>query len=505
LQNKGIRGQARSIAIVSYGTVVFNAVAGFLYTPWIIRSIGKQQYGLYTLAISFVSMFLLDFGLGSAVSRYLSRYLVEGNNEQANRFVGLVSRLYIIISGSISVVLLVCFLLIEVLFTSLLPTEIPVFRNLFLIVSFYSVVAFPFTTLNGIMISTGKYLALKSCMLAQRVLLVVLIVLSLFLNLGVYALVMANAISTLFGVLLKLFVVRKETTVQPDFRYKNRAQVKELFGFSMWMTVVQISQRFIFAITPSILAVTSGSEAIAYFGVAATIEGYVYSFAEALDGLFIPTITNYQLGNDSSKQTTDLMIKFGRIQLYVIALILIGFISIGRDFINLWIGEGFQDVYFMAVLLVAPSFLYLPVSVGRTAIVVAGKVKQQAIAYIFMALINVILCFILSVPLGALGASIGVFIAYLIRTLLMLWIMKHHLNLDLRLFYRKTYHVLCPLFLLALILAIVVTRFRVFSGWLGIIINICLITTIFGFLVIFFGFDDFERIFFKDILKRRGR
>ena len=159
----------------------------------------------------------------------------------------------------------------------------------------------------------------------------------------------------------------------------------------------------------------------------------------------------------------------------------------------------------MAVLLVAPSFLYLPVSVGRTAIVVAGKVKQQAIAYIFMALINVILCFILSVPLGALGASIGVFIAYLIRTLLMLWIMKHHLNLDLRLFYRKTYHVLCPLFLLALILAIVVTRFRVFSGWLGIIINICLITTIFGFLVIFFGFDDFERIFFKDILKRRGR
>ena len=96
-------------------------------------------------------MFLLDFGLGSAVSRYLSRYLVEGNNEQANRFVGLVSRLYIIISGSISVVLLVCFLLIEVLFTSLLPTEIPVFRIYFdcFVLQCGSV---SFTTLNGIMI-----------------------------------------------------------------------------------------------------------------------------------------------------------------------------------------------------------------------------------------------------------------------------------------------------------------------------------------------------------------
>ena len=34
-----------------------------LYTPWMIHSIGRENFGLYTLAMSVISLFVFDFGL----------------------------------------------------------------------------------------------------------------------------------------------------------------------------------------------------------------------------------------------------------------------------------------------------------------------------------------------------------------------------------------------------------------------------------------------------------
>lgn len=44
-------------ALVSYVAVAFNAIAGLLYTPWMISCIGSNDYGLYTLALSVINFF----------------------------------------------------------------------------------------------------------------------------------------------------------------------------------------------------------------------------------------------------------------------------------------------------------------------------------------------------------------------------------------------------------------------------------------------------------------
>ena len=63
--------QYKAGAVLSYGAVAFNTVAGLIYTPWMISCIGADDYGLYTLAMSVVNFFVLDFGLGDSVSRFL--------------------------------------------------------------------------------------------------------------------------------------------------------------------------------------------------------------------------------------------------------------------------------------------------------------------------------------------------------------------------------------------------------------------------------------------------
>ena len=66
-------------ALISYFAIAFNIIAGLIYTPWMVSQIGKSDYGLYTLANSLITLFLVDFGLGQAVSRYVSKYRAEGD------------------------------------------------------------------------------------------------------------------------------------------------------------------------------------------------------------------------------------------------------------------------------------------------------------------------------------------------------------------------------------------------------------------------------------------
>ena len=91
--------QVRTGAVVSYFAIGVNIITGLLYTPWMVRQIGQSNYGLYTLATSLIAIFMLDFGLGSAVSRFVSKYRAEGNQEGINSIVGVIYKLYIAIDN----------------------------------------------------------------------------------------------------------------------------------------------------------------------------------------------------------------------------------------------------------------------------------------------------------------------------------------------------------------------------------------------------------------------
>ena len=64
--------QLKAGAFISYFSMAFNIIAGLIYTPWMVAKIGQSNYGLFTLANSLIAIFMLDFGLSSAVSRFLA-------------------------------------------------------------------------------------------------------------------------------------------------------------------------------------------------------------------------------------------------------------------------------------------------------------------------------------------------------------------------------------------------------------------------------------------------
>ena len=487
-------------AIVSYITIAFNMIAGLIYTPWMISKIGQSNYGLYTLATSLITMFVMDFGMGAAVSRFVSKYNAEGNQKAVNNFLGIVYKLYFAIDIIIFTILIVIFFFIDGIYGNLTFSEMETFKVLYLIVGMFSIVSFPFTNLNGILTSYEKFVELKICDLFHKIFIIVAMVIALFMGYGVYALVLVNAISGLFTIALKLIIVRKKTTVCVNLKFFDKNMLKKIFSFSLWTTIGSLMQRLIFNITPSIIAAVSitGSIGVAIFGLASTIEGYVFTFATAINGMFMPRISKIIASGKKEKELLPLMIKIGRIQLMIIGLITVTFIAIGKSFvIDIWNKPDFSQSYICAVLLILPSFFYLPMQIANTTVVVENKVKLQAYVFIAMGITNLVLSLFFSRWWGAVGASLSILIAYTVRTVAMSIIYHKVLNLNIIEFSKETFLKLLPYLIITLIVGILSEQFNpIVNPYIRFIINGAITVCTFVLLMVTKGFNEYEKNLF---------
>lgn len=493
-------------AILSYLSIIFNMVSGLIYTPWMISQIGQSNYGLYTLATSVITMFVMDFGMSSAVSRFVSKYRAEDDTDGVNNFLGMVYKLYIAIDVIILIILTVVGLLMDKLYANLMPGELEIFKVLFVIVGIYSLVSFPFTNLNGILNSYEKFIQLKIIGFLHKVFAIVAVVLCLLLGYGIFALVIVNAVAGFLDIVLKIIVIKRKTPVKINLKFWNAKVLKEIFGFSLWTTISALAHRLIFNITPSIIVAVSitGVVGVSIFGVAQTVEGYVFTFATAINGMFLPRISRIINDRRKDEDLMPLMIKIGRVQCLVIGALVVGFICFGSSFIiDIWNKPDFSESYICAVLLIMPSFFYQPMQIANTTLVVENKVKLQAYVFIITGIVNVIVSVFLSKYFGAIGASFSIFIAYMIRSILFVIIYKKKIKLNMKEFFKQTYLKIMPLLLVCMAFGLLMEKCNpIVNKYIRFGINGTAFIVVFVFLARVMFMNNYEKdLFFGTVRK----
>lgn len=489
-------------ALLSYAGLAINIIISLLYTPWMASTIGQSNYALYTLASSFISLFMVDFGLSSAASRFIAKYRAEGNVKQINIFVVTIEKLYAMIDIFIMVVLTILFFFVDDLYAGLTADEISTFKSLYMIVAIYSIVSFPCLPFSGILNAYEQFIKAKICDVFNKVFSVLIIVAALFLGAGVTAIVLAQAVSCLCTIFLKILFIYKSTPVRPVKAKLEIPYLKEIAGFSVWVTVMSIAQRCIFNLAPSILGIVSTSTDIAIFAPANALEGYFYSIASAVNGLFLATISRYIAKNEDEK-ILELMIKVGRYQIAVMGLIFIGFVCVGRDFMVAWMGIDYVKAWPCAVLMFIPDLLLVSQQIGHTTVIAKNRVKEQAIGYVIMAVICVVLSFILSPRFGVIGSAVSIAVSYLFQYIYMNILFKKLLGIDIFTFFRKCYgSFIIPLLLSGICSYYVSNERIILSGWKGIVIKAVSIGCIY-FIFVIFALTKEEKVILKSYIVRK--
>lgn len=491
-------------ALLSYAAIIFNIASGLLYTPWMIHTIGDDQYALYTLAISVINMFMLDFGIGSAVTKFLSNYNARGLHSEADRFMGIVYKVYFLVSAVIAFCLVVFFFFIESIYINLTTDELVVFKHLFIIAATFSVLSFPFTTFNGVLIANERFIEVKACNLGQKVLNVFLIVLALMGNLGVYSLVIFHSISNVVFIFVKYICIRKNTNVSADFKYFDKSIAKNLFGYSSGITVINLAQRCIFNIMPTMIAALIGSAEVTVFSLAVSLEGYVFTFADAINGMFMPRISHILVHEHAKEKLSTLMVNVGRFHVMTIGLIYVGFLVLGKEFISIWMGTEYNKVYVCALLIIFPSLIDVPQQIAKTSLLAKDHVKEQAVIYVCMAVINVILSLVLIPLTGLVGAALSICVSYLLRTMAFNFLYKRTLEFDLKRFFFNVYGRWGIIAGITVVFGVGIKKLISVSGWIGLLLKIMMIITVYIIMFILIGLKKDERTYLLKLFKNRG-
>lgn len=427
-------------AVFSYISIAVEIIAGLLFTPWMVKTIGKSDYAIFTLANTFITTIMLDFGLGTAVVRFLSKYRSENDTEMAKNFLGIVSKVYLILDAIVAAVLIAFAFLYPYFYKGLTAEELDKFKVVFIIVAGYSLISFPFTSLNGIFTANEQFISFKIIAIVTKLISIGFMALALVLGFGLYGMVIGSAVSVLVTIVIKVIYLKSQKLLSINFHYKNKELMKQLFQFSLWLTLIVVAQRVTFNAVPSVLGVVSNSSEIAIYGFAATIETYSYSLASALNGMFMPKIARILKTETDSSRINALFFKVGKLQIMVIGLIFCGFVTFGKEFIALVMGSDYSMSYICGILLVFPKLMTIPKQIPSSTCYLTSNVKYESIITFVLSILACGFCFLLGYFYGALGASIVLcFFFTLLALVLDFWLYRKKMGFRIPSFYIRGY------------------------------------------------------------------
>lgn len=490
-------------AIISYVSIFLNIVISLVYTPWMIHQIGVSDYGLYSLVGTFLGYFMLDFGLAGTITRFVAKYRAEGDETKVANMLGLTARVYLVMDAIIfAIVFILYFFLTDIFGGGLTPEELEKLKVLYCIAGTFSVLSFLFKPVSGAMMAYEYFVENKSLDMLVRVGTVVFIVIMLLLGGNVYHLVFITGFVGFAVALLRYTVFFMKSKLKINWSYCEKAELIGLFSFSVWVLVVQLSQMFRLSLIPTILGIFNNTTEISIFSVGKNLEGMIYTIAAALIGLFLPMVSRMVHSGDR-KGIMDLMIRVGRIQLYLILLIFSGFVVFGQSFIRLWVGETFNDSYYVFLLLTFVNILSLTMHIGMDLVYAENRIKHTATRVLISSLIGLLLSIILAPKYGAIGCAAATGFALVLTQILYIDFYKNNLGLDMGCFFKNCHLKIMPLIMVYAVFAYLVCRNLAINSWLMLVVVIGIYTL--GYLAIswFFLTNDYEKSLILGIIKKR--
>ena len=409
--------QLKAGAILSYVSIGLNNIVGLLYTPFMLRMLGQNEYGLYSLVASVVSyLTVLDLGFANAIVRYTAKFRAEGKIREQYDLFGMFLILYTGI-GIIAFLLgLGIYFNVDRLFDAAMTTEdLRKIRVMMLLMCFNLAFTFPMSIWGAIITAYEDFVFQKLVNIA-RIVLNPLVMVALLL-LGYKAIAMV-AVITSFNVLtlcINAWYCFHKIRIKVCFGKFRWGFLREISVYSLWIFLDAIVSRFYSSVGQIVLGIYRGASAVAVYALAIQLKSLFSSFSTALISVVLPKMTALASKENSEKEISDLFIRISRLQYFVMSFILVGFIIFGKEFIILWGGAEYVQTYYISLIILIPFSIDLISNVGITVLQAKNKLKYRSIPMIIGSVIGFILAFPFTDRFGIYGCawaiSISIFLS----------------------------------------------------------------------------------------------
>ena len=498
-----MKSQIKSGVVLGYINMIVSILVSLIYVPIMLRLMGQSEYGLYSLVASVIAyLSVLDMGFGNAMIRFVSKSKVKKDSEAEKRINGLFLLLYLIIGILALLIGLILIFNVSNIFKALTLAELTKAKIIMAILVGTVAISFPLSVFDSYVIASEKFAFSKALVLIKNIMYPLTMLPFLFSGYKAITMVIISSAYTIIMHLINLYYCFKKLDMKLYFSFKitDKELFKSIIAYSLFIFLNIFIDNLYANTDQVILGIVSGTTAVSIYAIGVKITTINQNFSTNISGVFFPRVTKTLEETDGVKKVSDIFIQVSRIQLYILALILFGFIIFGKSFIYLWVGEEYISAYYIIILIITPAIIPLTQNIGISILQAMNKHKFRSLIYLFIAILNIVISIPLAKRYEGVGAAIGTAFANVIGQIIIMNIYYYKVaKIDIP----KYWHWFLK-FMLPLTIATLIILYFIKGIYLN-LLNMCLFGIVF---VIFYGiyaylhFDELEKNYIYKIKNR---
>ncbi len=426
-------------AILSYVSIFLTTTLGLIITPFMIRKLGESEYGLYNLIGAFVGyLTLLNFGLNHTIIRFVAKYKAEKNKEKEHHFITNALYIYSFLSIIIIITGIGLYTKIDNIFSkSLTVNELKEAKIMFIILIFNLSLTLPRGIFTGISNGYEKFIFLKATNIIKYLLRTVLLLMILFLGTKALGIVILDTVMNIIILLANMYFVVFILKVSLFKGSVSKKTIKTIFSYSIWIFIFALVAQFQWKVGQMVLGIKMNTTAVAVYAIGIMLGTYYGAFSTAITSMFLPRATQMIVNKATPKELTDMMIKVGRISLFILLYILIAFLLYGKMFIKLWVGDNYYEAWWVALITMIAYTIPLVQNFGNSVLEAKKLLTFKALLYLFFLIGGSIAGMFLIDQFGIIGMILGTAIGWILAQLIMNIYYKMKIKIEIIRFFKE--------------------------------------------------------------------
>lgn len=491
------KSQLKIGVILNYLNMGLGNLIPIFYTPIMLALLGQNEYGLYKLSSSLTSyLSLISMGIGSAVTRYLIKARTEKGKEAEEKILGLFMAIFQVIAIVTFIVGVILVFNLDIWYAnSLSISELKRMQILVFLMVCNMALGFSMSPYVSVVTAHEKFIFLQGMNILSTCVAPIVNLIVLFCGYASIGMAVSTLALEVFIRSLYYIFVKKSIGLKPKYRKLPIYLIKEILLFSFWIFLANIGAQLCnttdIAMIGAIPALATTG--VAVYNIGATFNTIVTSLATGISSLLTPRANLMVFQGASRKELSDMTIKIGRLQAYIVALIVFGFITFGQPFIKFYAGAGYEESYWVAIFMMIPGAIPLVQSMCLSITVAENRHRFRSIVLLGITILNVIGTWVLLHIWGVVGAALMTGIAVLIGNgIVMNWYYWKKIGLDIPRFWKESGSV----FIIPIVMTVVFMAAGFWINWYNIwalVIGIVVYTVVFFVLSWLFVMNDYEK------------
>ena len=491
-------------AILSYVSIIISTIVQLLYTPLLIRMLGQSEYGLYSLVSSIIGyLTVLDLGFGNAIIVYTAKYREQKKYKEEQKLHGMFFAIFCIIgliAGSLGLVLF--FSSTSLFGDTMTNIELIKMKIMLLILSFNLAITFPFSIFSSIISAYEQFTFQKIMSILNTILKPLLMIPLLFLGYKSITMCIVITCANIFVLISNYIYCKKKIKLKIKFQGFDKKLFITIFSYSFFICLGVIVDKINWSLDQFILGAVSGTIAVSVYAVASQLNQLFVNLSTAISSVLLPKMSKMVAKNASPDELTNEMIKVGRMQCFIIFLMVSGLVLFGKEFIMWWAGNNFEEAYYIALTLIIPLSIPLIQNLGLSIMQAKNMHKFRAVLLVFIAILNIVVSIPLAKLYDGIGSAIGTSISLILGNIIIMNIYYYKkVKINIFKFWKEIVKLILPLIIPIIIILIVMNLYG-YNSFINIIIYALLYTIIYTIIAYNFSMNNYEKKLVINALKK---